>query len=210
MDVGLPAELQDEIRSTYTSAVEKHGKWTRADGTRAYAGSCASEYFAELSMWYFGTHGEFVDRERRVPAAGPGGLAEYDPEGFRLLASIFGGTNAQLSKPDPVRQRLQPAPNSAASEEREEQMVAMEFDNRGCDCSWDLFWVTHEGAKVKYGAVQSGSNYVQQTFPGHVWLLEAPAGGAGACVPRVPQLRYAASADACLAAVAADSGCDSS
>lgn len=51
-------------------------------------------------MWIFGTHGEFVDRRARTPAPGPGGLAAYDPHGFRLLASIYSGTHAGLAEED--------------------------------------------------------------------------------------------------------------
>ena len=36
------------------------------------------EYFAELSMWIFGSHGEFADHQRQLPAPGPAGLARYD------------------------------------------------------------------------------------------------------------------------------------
>ena len=42
-------------------------------------------------MWYFGSHGEYVDREARVPGPGPGALAEYDPDGFRLLGGKQAG-----------------------------------------------------------------------------------------------------------------------
>ena len=72
MDVGLPPALQSAIRETFDTAVCAHGRWTRPDGSRAYAGSNASEYFAELTMWYFGTHGEFVDRASCTPPPGPG------------------------------------------------------------------------------------------------------------------------------------------
>ena len=50
MDVGLPRSLVAEIRSVHAKAVAA-GRWTRDDGRRAYAGSNASEYFAELTMW---------------------------------------------------------------------------------------------------------------------------------------------------------------
>ena len=49
------------------------------------------EYFAELSMWYFGSHGEYVDRENSFPAAGRQALKMYDEDGFRLLEKIYEG-----------------------------------------------------------------------------------------------------------------------
>ena len=61
------------------------------------AGSyCAEEYWAELSMWYWGSHGEFADVSRRLPRPGPGGLARYDPHGFALVGEIYDGTHATL------------------------------------------------------------------------------------------------------------------
>lgn len=137
MDVGLPSALRKAIRETHAKAVA-NGCWTRADGSVAYAGSNASEYFAELTMWYFGTHGEFVDRKARTPAPGPGGLAEHDPDGFRLLTSIYSGTHPALADPDPVAPRLSPAPASLTAssddDETDANETSVEFDNRGCEC----------------------------------------------------------------------------
>ena len=67
MDYGLPPALREEIRATHKRVTETTRRWRRADGELAYAGSNASEYWAELSMWYFGSHGEYVDRQARVP-----------------------------------------------------------------------------------------------------------------------------------------------
>ena len=96
MDYGLPPALREEIRATHRRVTETTRRWRREDGQLAYAGSNASEYWAELSMWYFGSHGEFVDRQARVPPPGCHALAEYDPDGFRLLGLIYGGTHALL------------------------------------------------------------------------------------------------------------------
>lgn len=106
MDVGLSQTMRQAIVDTYKLSVEGHGRWTREDGARVYAGSCAEEYFAELTMWYFGSHGEFVDRCAKLPTPGPGGLAQYDPDGFSLLTSIYGGTHPGLKELDPKLQRL--------------------------------------------------------------------------------------------------------
>ena len=211
MDVGLPPKLQSAIRETYAEAVEAKGRWTRADGSRAYAGSCPQEYWAELTMWYFGTHGEFVDRKEKLPAPGPGGLAAYDPDGFALLASIYGGTHPNLSDPDPPTQRLTPsqaASKSVNEDEEEANLVTVEFDNRGCDCAWKLFWLTPEGERLQYGEVQRDAVFVQTTYAGHVWELEAGGGGARAAAAAYGPLRYrAAKGDPCVAPVSDDSSC---
>ena len=46
--------------------------WDLPNGRRAYAGTNPSEYFAELCMWWFGTHGEFIDSKLEHPSPGPG------------------------------------------------------------------------------------------------------------------------------------------
>ena len=56
MDVGLPPVLRTAICDTYEKAVHQHGRWKRDDGSCAYAGSCASEYWAELTMWWAASH----------------------------------------------------------------------------------------------------------------------------------------------------------
>jgi hypothetical protein len=227
MDVGLPRALRQKIVETHRRALEL-GRWKRADGKGlAYAGSNASEYWAELSMWYFGTHGEFADRERQLPAPGPGGLAEYDPEGFRLLASIYGGTHPLLKAEDPTPTRLEPLEGAAAAAAaeaeaagsagaqptsahreaaaKEDCLVNVEFDNRGCACAWRLYWLDGDGKRVQYGEVQEEAAHVQPTFPGHVWLLEASDDAAA----DRSSLRYAAveGTEGCVAVIARDARC---
>ena len=81
----------------------------------------------------------------RSPTPGPGGLASYDPAGFRLLSSIYGGTHPLLQEEDAVGTRLKPLDVSNAESgkstdepEVEASLVSMEFDNRGCDCARKL------------------------------------------------------------------------
>ena len=134
MDYGLPPALREEIRATYKRVTETTRRWRRADGELAYAGSNASEYWAELSMWYFGSHGEYVDRQARVPPPGCHALAEYDPDGFRLLGRIYGGTHPLLRSDAlaPVA-RLAPVAAAAVSgggeEESELPLVTLHFAN---------------------------------------------------------------------------------
>ena len=48
------------------------------------------EFFAELSMWYFGMHGE-LRMSGPKPADGPEGLKQYDPEAFALMDGYYRG-----------------------------------------------------------------------------------------------------------------------
>jgi hypothetical protein len=46
--------------------------------------------FAELTMWYFGTHGD-LQMKGPKPALGRQGLKDYDPEAFTLLDDFYSG-----------------------------------------------------------------------------------------------------------------------
>ena len=57
---------------------------------KSYAGSNADEFFAELTMWYFGTRGD-LSMTGPKPVPGREGLKEYDPEAFALMDDFYGG-----------------------------------------------------------------------------------------------------------------------
>lgn len=84
MNFGLDAALRQKISTTYRRAIAQ-GLWKDA-----YAASNAEEYWAELTMWYFGAHGDFL-RGTRLPEPGKESLAAYDPIGFALLDDIYSG-----------------------------------------------------------------------------------------------------------------------
>jgi hypothetical protein len=56
----------------------------------SYAGSNPDEYFAELTMWYFGTHGDLSMSGPR-PDNGPDGLRRYDPAAYKLFDDFYCG-----------------------------------------------------------------------------------------------------------------------
>ena len=84
MDYGVAAEQRRQINDQYAKAMSA-GLWRNA-----YASTNAKEYWAELSMWYFGSHGA-RRRDAATPAGnGPRVLQGYDPDGFSLLQGIYG------------------------------------------------------------------------------------------------------------------------
>lgn len=85
MDYGIDPEKRRQINDQYARSVSD-GLWRNA-----YAATNAKEYWAELSMWYFGSHGG-RRRNSETPAGnGPEALRAYDPQGFSLLQKIYGG-----------------------------------------------------------------------------------------------------------------------
>jgi alpha-glucosidase len=82
MNVGFTNAQRARIRVRHVAARDA-GLWPGS-----YTISDAMEYWAELSMWYFGGRGD-----RRMqgppPADGPEGLRAYDPKGFELLDELY-------------------------------------------------------------------------------------------------------------------------
>lgn len=83
-DIGLTAPVRAKIRQQYERSLAQ-GRWKGA-----YAAGNEHEFFAELSMWYWGTHGD-LGMQGEKPAVGREGLRKYDAEAFALLDDIYGG-----------------------------------------------------------------------------------------------------------------------
>ena len=81
---GLPLEVVAQFNRQYRSSLAK-GLWKGA-----YAASNADEFFAELTMWYFGTHGD-LRMTGPKPENGPEGLKKYDPEAYALFDDFYSG-----------------------------------------------------------------------------------------------------------------------
>ena len=81
---GIPASVRERFDAQYHRSLEK-GLWIKS-----YAGSNPDEFFAELTMWYFGTHGD-MGMTGTEPENGPEGLKKYDPDAFALFDEFYGG-----------------------------------------------------------------------------------------------------------------------
>jgi hypothetical protein len=82
--VGLPRVVVQRFNKQYEQSLAK-GLWKGS-----YGGSNPDEFFAELSMWYFGTHGD-LNMTGPKPANGPEGLKAYDPEAYALFDDFYRG-----------------------------------------------------------------------------------------------------------------------
>ena len=87
---GCPAQVRARVREQYRRSLNQ-GLWLKS-----YAGSNADEFFAELTMWYFGTHGD-LHMTGPKPENGPEGLKQYDPGAFALLDDFYSG-RIEISK----------------------------------------------------------------------------------------------------------------
>jgi len=81
---GMPMEVVVLFNQQYRSSLAK-GLWKGA-----YSASNADEFFAELTMWYFGTHGD-LNMTGPKPENGREGLEKYDPEAYALFDDFYNG-----------------------------------------------------------------------------------------------------------------------
>jgi len=81
---GIPREVRALLNDQYRRSLAK-GLWEKS-----YAAANADEFFAELTMWYFGTHGD-LHMTGTKPDNGREGLSKYDPEAFALLDEFYSG-----------------------------------------------------------------------------------------------------------------------
>jgi hypothetical protein len=94
---GIQAALRARFDEQFKRSLAA-GRWQGA-----YAASNPDEFFAELTMWYFGTHGD-LGMAGPKPANGPEGLKEYDPESFELFDDFYSG-RIPVEKLPPRRRR---------------------------------------------------------------------------------------------------------
>ena len=81
---GVPLAVVEQFNEQYRRSLAG-GLWQGA-----YAASNGDEFFAELTMWYFGTHGD-LHMTGAKPANGPEGLKQYDPDAYRLFDDFYRG-----------------------------------------------------------------------------------------------------------------------
>ena len=81
---GMPLDVLERFNEQYHRSLAK-GLWVGA-----YSASNADEFFAELTMWYFGTHGD-MNMTGAKPEKGPDGLKKYDPEAYALFDDFYSG-----------------------------------------------------------------------------------------------------------------------
>jgi alpha-glucosidase len=98
---GVQQEVRDRIRKQFDRSLAK-GLWNKA-----YAASNPNEFFAEMGMWYFGTHGD-LNMTGPKPENGPEGLKKYDPEAYALVDDFYKG-RIQVTKVNPSQRRRNPA-----------------------------------------------------------------------------------------------------
>ena len=159
---GLSKDIQALIARQYQNAVAG-GLWKGL-----YAATNEREYFAELSMWYFGGRGD-ADKLPKTWKPGPRWLKSYDPEGFDLLDRIYTGAL------EIERKKIIPLAKLPASREKDLRAysgdaVSVTFFNNSSR-PVRLYWLNNEGLRKPYGIIPSRGRREQRTFTTHPFLI---------------------------------------
>lgn len=99
---GCQREIRMRFETQRTNSLAK-GLWQKS-----YAGSNDDEFFAELTMWYFGSRGD-LRMSGPKPENGREGLKKYDPAAFALMDDFYSG-RIEIQKVEPRRRRGNRAP----------------------------------------------------------------------------------------------------
>jgi von Hippel-Lindau disease tumor suppressor protein len=173
---GLSPNVQQTIREQFKKSTGE-GLWKTA-----YASTNADEFFAELSMWYFDSRGDY-GQIVPAPQEGRAWLRKYDPGAFDVLDTIYSG-RATVERITWQELAALPAKDetSLRSLNAEEPTMFLLVNRTSTD--YALFWLDYEGKRRPYGMLHAGENQGQNTFATHPWLVATPDGQAvGIYVP---------------------------
>ncbi len=165
---GITREVRDKIEAQRKKSLAA-GRWNTM-----YAAGNAGEFFAELTMWYFGTRGDY-GKLTPQPEPGPQWLRSYDPEAYDLIDAIYGGRlkpgKAQVKDLAP----LGPGAEGKVRSKDHQPATTVIFVNK-TGKPIKRFWLDVEGNRKDYGMVLPGGVDSISTFVTHAWLLEGSDG----------------------------------
>lgn len=165
---GVDQQFRIKFRKRYRAAKRK-GLWPRC-----YAATCDEEFFAELSMWYFGTRGD-GGKISPPPIPGPEWLKSHDRESFELLENLYLGLTPIGTNPsnilEPCVSKRDPVPRSITAK----IPVAIKFVNTKQE-SFKLSWIDYRGQPIYYAHLADSEVFTQRTYETHPWLVSRESG----------------------------------
>jgi hypothetical protein len=168
---GISPDVREIVRKQFQKSTAA-GLWKTA-----YAATNDDEFFAELSMWYFNSRGDYGKLSPK-PKVGRAWFRQYDPAAFAVLDGIYSG-RTKVGRI--VWEKL--VPRSPNEEHKLKALASTEptvvsFDNR-TSSDLSLFWLDFQGKRKPYGKIPAGDRMgTQRTFATHPWLLARPDGTA--------------------------------
>jgi hypothetical protein len=181
--------LSPDVRAIVHEQFEKSmaaGLWKTT-----YASTNDDEFFAELSMWYFGSRGGYGQLKPK-PTIGRSWLRQYDPGAFAVLDGIYTGrTKVARVAWEKLAARPPEEEHTIKSLPSTERTVFVVDNRTSHDLS--LFWLDFQGKRKASGEVRAGNRASHNTFATHAFLLTHPDGS--------PVAIYVATKDHCRAIV---------
>jgi hypothetical protein len=165
---GLSSKVRKMVASQYRASI-KEGRWKTA-----YAASNVDEFFAELSMWYVGSRGDYGKIEP-PPKPGPEWLRKYDPDAFRLLDDIYSGRQKVQRVVWTVLAQHPAKDEPKMRSESSSEPTTVLFENH-TETVCKLFWLSTTGRREPYGEIRPGEKRGQHTFATHPWVVVKPDG----------------------------------
>lgn len=158
MDFGIDSNLRKKIVNQYKASIAK-GIWKGV-----YASTNAQEYWAELSSWYFGSHGDMLPDKKSL--IGPAWLNKYDPDGYSLLDSIYSGKlqTEIIKKKSHLVAKGTP---SGTSKEVAKLLIVNDSSKK-----LKVSKIDQNGNIVFVSEVLSSTSFAQDTFYTMVWLID--------------------------------------
>jgi len=163
LSFGVSKNLPEAVQRQWKKSTEA-GKWKTM-----YAATNPQEFFAELTMWYFGSRGDY-GKNKPSPEPGADWLKTYDPQAFELLDDIYTGRlisdRMRVVDLSPLGREAEGKIRSKSNQPETEVV----FINRTAK-PVQRFWLDTEGKRRGYGTIPPGSVQSQSTFATHAWLL---------------------------------------
>lgn len=158
MNNGLGGAEQQDIEKVYKASLHR-GLWKGA-----YAATNANEFWADLSLCYFG---ETCDNAPHQTLDGPAALRAYDPAAFALLDNIYSGR--RKTQPILVTQATRVSPSERSGESSLPGTLLLVNNTRR---RFFTFWVGQYGVVQPVGRLEPYNRLVQPTEIGRVWVVQ--------------------------------------
>jgi len=164
---GVSQDVVEKVEAQFRKAKAK-GLWP------SYAGVNAHEYFAELTMWYIGSRGDYGSI-RPAPQPGPEWLKRYDPEGYALIDDFYRGRIKVQPLPLEILQAMKDpiAPEVPEGPARRRTSILVTNDS---GAPVKVFNVEAAGGRTHIMDVPPGARYAEDARAGQVWLVTRESG----------------------------------
>ena len=169
LSFGISPDVREIVRKQFTKSTAA-GLWKTA-----YASTNDDEFFAELSMWYFDSRGDFGKISPK-PEVGRAWFRKYDPGGVCRARRDLQRPDQSGSRRLGEARRPPPADEHKLRALSSDDPTVVVIDNQ-TSSELSIFWLDFPGKRKPYGKLHAGSRIASEhAFATHPWLLVRPDG----------------------------------